>query len=245
MIKSTIRDVHSMHRPTLESIHDHINQLHTTKSHAVKKTMLLFTELQENLTKDEDAINQFSNKIHKQMRNTTNQDPLVRIYYDMLILIAHHYPRNHLENGQPVCPITRQNIDSDNVFTSVDRYHWSAVDLIQHIQQKASYIHPLTNNLFTYNDMVTIWTIAQHKNIELPQSLTPFTMDTTQFGCLPNLRFFRSFTCFSSRQNIEQAPQRRPHTPHTSDTHTDYPFDSADGWIYSSDFLFRHSNINH
>ena len=109
---------------------------------------------------NESNVDQFNANLIDLLNDPKYDKKFKKIIYKAVLVLGQLFPRNIVQNGDIIDPITLERIPSDDIFISVDRYHWSIRNLIRFFSTKSTYINPVTNLEFSSLDFYHIQKIA-------------------------------------------------------------------------------------
>lgn len=113
---------------------------------------------------NESNIDQFNANLIDLLNDPKYDKKFKKTIYKAVLVLGQLFPRNIVQNGDIIDPITLEKISSDDIFISVDRYHWSIKNLIRFFSTKSTHINPVTNLEFSLLDFYHIQRMAaQHR----------------------------------------------------------------------------------
>lgn len=112
-------------------------------------------------------VDQFNDYLVNLLHDPTYNKSFKRTIYKTILVLGQLFPRNTIQSGDIIDPITLERIASNDIFISLDRYHWSIRNLIKFFSTKNTYINPLTNLEFSSLDFYHIQKIATQYGLVL------------------------------------------------------------------------------
>lgn len=109
---------------------------------------------------DQENVDQFNEYLINLLHDPVYNKSFKRTIYKTILVLGQLFPRNTIQSGNVIDPITLERIASNDIFISLDRYHWSIRNLIRFFSTKNTYINPLTNLEFSSLDFHHIQKIA-------------------------------------------------------------------------------------
>ncbi len=108
----------------------------------------------------QENVDQFDSYLVNLLQDSRYDKSFKRTIYKIVLVLGQLFPRNTIQNGNVIDPITLEAIFPNDIFISLDRYHWSIRNLIRFFSTKTTYINPLTNLEFSPIDVYHIQKVA-------------------------------------------------------------------------------------
>lgn len=123
---------------------------------------------------NQNNVDQFNDYLVSLLNDARYDKSFKRTISKTVLVLGQLFPRNTIQDGEVIDPITLEKIVPNDIFISLDRYHWSIRSLIKFFSTKTTYINPLTNVEFSSLDAYHIQkiaaqyrlTISFHKNAD-------------------------------------------------------------------------------
>lgn len=108
----------------------------------------------------QENVDQFDSYLVNLLHDSRYDKSFKRIIYKIVLVLGQLFPRNTVQNGNVIDPITLEAVFPNDIFISLDRYQWSIRNLIRFFSTKNTYINPLTNLEFSPLDVYHIQKVA-------------------------------------------------------------------------------------
>lgn len=108
----------------------------------------------------QENVNQFNEYLVNLLHDPSYNKSFKGTIYKTILVLGQLFPRNEIQGGNAIDPVTLERIASNDIFISLDRYHWSIRNLIRFFSTKNTYINPLTNIEFSSLDFYHIQKIS-------------------------------------------------------------------------------------
>lgn len=166
---------------TLPTVNQLIIELQTYKAKNITAIKLELLDRLESL--EEHNADDFTVYLCDLLNNEVIDKKLKKILYKVSLILGQLFPRNRLENGKALDPISLEHIDPKHLFISLDRHQWSIVNLVNYFVTKNKYQNPVTGALFNQLDIEKMKSIARKLGltIRLQSELTASNNHSRRF----------------------------------------------------------------